>query len=74
VILSDGREIEAGDLFLNSTEPAVDLGSQPMSLEEAEQVLIRNAMKRHQGNISSVAKELNIGRQTLYRKLEKYSI
>jgi transcriptional regulator with PAS, ATPase and Fis domain len=50
------------------------LGLQPMSLEEGEKVIIENSLLRNQGNISQVAKELNIGRQTLYRKIEKYNI
>ena len=37
-------------------------------------MIIENAMRRNKGNIGHVAKELNIGRQTLYRKLEKYGL
>jgi two-component system response regulator HydG len=45
-----------------------------LSLEDAEKTLIATALKNHHGNISEVARELGIGRQTLYRKIEKYGI
>lgn len=44
------------------------------SLENMEHEAITEAMKRFRGNISKVASELGITRQTLYRKLEKYGI
>ena len=44
------------------------------NLEELEELTIRKVVDKHQGNMSKVAKELGIGRTTLYRKLEKYGI
>lgn len=44
------------------------------NLEELEEATIRRVVDKHQGNMSKVAKELGIGRTTLYRKLEKYGI
>ena len=35
---------------------------------------IREAMERHNGNLTLVAKSLNISRPTLYNKLKKYGI
>ena len=74
VILSDGNLLGSNDFYLEGNETSMELGSQPNSLDEAEKLIISNALKRHKGNISNVAKELNIGRQTLYRKIEKYNI
>ncbi|NOU59404.1 sigma-54-dependent transcriptional regulator [Marinifilum caeruleilacunae] len=73
IILSDSNVLLADDFQLEQ-EKETGLGLQAMSLEEGEKVLIENALRRNQGNISQVAKELNIGRQTLYRKIEKYKI
>lgn len=39
------------------------------TLEEVESLYIRRAMRVCEGNISSVAKTLGIGKTTLYRKL-----
>ena len=39
-----------------------------------EEKAIREAMERHNGNLTLVAKSLNISRPTLYSKLKKYGI
>lgn len=74
VILNDKRLLEAVDFQLESENHQCIIGDQAMSLEEAEKILISSSLKRHKGNISHVARELNIGRQTLYRKIEKFNI
>jgi transcriptional regulator of acetoin/glycerol metabolism len=45
-----------------------------MSLDELEKAAIEKALKRHGGNLSDVARQLGIGRSTLYRKLEQYGL
>jgi DNA-binding NtrC family response regulator len=40
------------------------------SLEKIEAEVIRYAIARHRGQMSEVARRLQIGRSTLYRKLE----
>lgn len=45
-----------------------------MSLERLERKIILEALESAGGNISRCAKVLGIGRNTLYRKLKKYSI
>ena len=44
------------------------------TMESVEEKTIRAAMSRFGGNISLVAKSLNISRPTLYAKLKKYGI
>ena len=44
------------------------------TLEETEEKAIRAAMARFGGNLSMVAKSLEISRPTLYAKLKKYNI
>ena len=36
--------------------------------------MIREAIRRHAGNLSQVAQELGITRSSLYRRLEKYGL
>ena len=76
VILSDGDSITASDIELQQGRTPVK--GQEMSgedtLEEAEEKAIRAAMARFGGNLSMVAKSLNISRPTLYAKLKKYNI
>ena len=77
VILSDGESLTASDIELpqsraaQNTSPAI-AGND--TLEETEEKAIRAAMARYGGNLSMVAKSLNISRPTLYAKLKKYNI
>ncbi len=74
IILTDNNTLIASDFELKNNNIDTEIGSQAISLEEGEKLIIANAIKRNKGNISQVAKELNVGRQTLYRKIEKYNI
>ena len=88
VILSDGDTLTLADLQLPlpSSTP-YPIGGTPSNnqypisdseavetLEAVEERAIRNAMAQHDGNLSLVAKALNISRPTLYAKLKKYGI
>ena len=44
------------------------------NLEEVEKNAIKHAISKHNGNISKAAKELGLGRTTLYRKMSKYGL
>lgn len=68
VIMSD-TELLAEDIIplARSTEKADDL-------YVVEHKKIEEVIKRFEGNISKAAKELGIGRNTLYRKMKKYGI
>ena len=46
----------------------------PKSLEDLEREAIVAAMEANRGNLSDVARQLGIGRSTLYRKLEQYGL
>ena len=45
-----------------------------LNLEEHEKMVIRQALREVQGNISSAARSLGINRSTLYQKMKKYGI
>ena len=74
VILADGETI--GSLGLESVGGDVQDTeiSAADTMESVEEKTIRAAMSRFGGNISLVAKSLNISRPTLYAKLKKYGI
>ncbi|MGE4542568.1 MAG: sigma-54-dependent Fis family transcriptional regulator [Pedobacter sp.] len=44
------------------------------TMEQAEKKVILDALKQHQWQILKAAKEIGIGRSTMYRKMEKYEI
>ena len=76
VIMSDGEMLTGVDIELTparvSHESAGLSGNE--TLEETEEKAIRAAMTRFGGNLSMVAKSLDISRPTLYAKLKKYNI
>jgi len=48
--------------------------NQIVSLEEMERFHLEHVLRLTNGNIARAARELKIGRSTLYRKLQKYHI
>ena len=45
-----------------------------LNLEAHEKMVIQQALREVQGNISAAAKSLGINRSTLYQKMKKYAI
>lgn len=74
VIMCEEKIITPGDLFLKKHDDSINLIEKPLRLNEAEKIVIASSIKRNNGNISAVSKELGIGRQTLYRKIKEYGI
>lgn len=79
VIMSEGEELYIPDWQAQPKEADDDKGRTAElpaeeTLEMAEERIIRNAVERFAGNLSLVAKSLNISRPTLYKKLKKYGI
>ena len=73
VILSENELLTAADLEIIPARPSVEVSGTD-TLEETEEKAIRAAMARFGGNLSMVAKSLEISRPTLYAKLKKYGI
>ena len=76
VILSEGHILTADDLHTapsQEVEESVTFSGVD-TLEMTEEKAIRAAMNRFGGNLSMVAKSLDISRPTLYAKLKKYNI
>ena len=73
VILSEGNDLTEKDMQLeHASRP---LGTTVKAISEAdEERMVRDAMERASGNISSAAKMLGVSRPTLYAKLKKYGL
>ncbi len=54
--------------------PAMADDGEIRSLEAMEADMIRLALGRYRGHMTEVAKRLNIGRSTLYRKMQEYGL
>ena len=75
VIMADGRLVGPGDLDLQeSGEDRDDVLNLKSAREMADRRVIRHALARSEGNISSTAKMLGISRPTLYDLLKQYDL
>jgi two-component system NtrC family response regulator len=75
VIMADGKLIAAGDLdFGGSEEESAEVLNLKSAREQADRRVIRHALARSEGNISSTAKLLGISRPTLYDLLKQYDL
>jgi len=80
LLFSAGEIIDADELYLGRVPvargDAQTLGMPPegCTLEEAEKVLVLEAMRRHSGNLTRAGKLLGISRDQLRYKLKKYGI
>nr|NQU90436.1 sigma-54-dependent Fis family transcriptional regulator [Bacteroidota bacterium] len=74
VILCDSNSIKPEDLQLKSEKLESIRDKVTLSLEDGEKLIIQQALKSNKGKIVDTARELKIGRQTLYRKIEKYNL
>ena len=75
VILSENESLTAADIEIVPARVTSSIEvSSTDTLEETEEKAIRAAMARFGGNLSIVAKSLEISRPTLYAKLKKYNI
>jgi two-component system NtrC family response regulator len=74
VIISEGKHITPGDLELEAPSEDAKLKFLKEIREETEEIHIRKALKKHDGNISRAAKELGISRPTFHDLMKKHQI
>lgn len=75
VIMADGKLVNADDLDLGaSQDESADVLNLKSAREAADRKVIRHALARSEGNISSTAKLLGISRPTLYDLLKQYDL
>ncbi len=78
-IMSRTIQIESSALQMAGLElvpenQPLQLGVRSMQLDDVEQVLIRKALLKYNGNVSRTATALGISRGTLYNKMKKYGL
>ncbi|MFW6290666.1 MAG: sigma-54-dependent transcriptional regulator [Mariniphaga sp.] len=73
VILSDSHELLPGDFFFKAT-PAGQENIFEGTIEEVEKKMIARGLEKNSHNLSAVAEQLGITRQTLYNKIKKYNL
>ncbi|MCK9291218.1 MAG: sigma-54 dependent transcriptional regulator [Bacteroidales bacterium] len=72
VILSEGNTLAPDHFLFSGTRQKTT--SRIQTLEEMEQQMIEASIRQNSGNMSAVASQLGITRQTLYNKIKKYGL
>ncbi len=81
VVLSDGDELTVADIPENIKNPFsttenlwFDLPNEPINLENVEREIIREALRKNNGNQSQTANYLQITRSALIYRMQKHKI
>ncbi|AGB28071.1 response regulator with CheY-like receiver, AAA-type ATPase, and DNA-binding domains [Prevotella dentalis DSM 3688] len=74
VILSSGQMVDAEDISGDTARQERDPMEEAQTLDEMERLLIEKAIRTCEGNLSQVAIQLGISRQTLYNKIKRYGL
>lgn len=76
VVMAEGMEITARDLDLpvNAFQSTDSLDSLSAAHRRIEVELIVKAISLHRGNVTRAARDLDVSRTTLYRKLQEYGL
>ncbi len=74
VLMSTGREISVADLRLTAAGPPAAVSIEDMSLDDAERLLLKTALRRAEGNVNVAAEALGLSRSAMYRRLEKLGV
>jgi len=72
VLLAQGSKLGQDDLHLSTLKPSNSLPM--MTLEQAEQILIEQALELNLNNVPKAAITLGLTKSSMYRRLEKYGI
>lgn len=74
VIMNESGKLSISDFQFLSSDNTSTVSFDNYNLEQVEAWAIKNAIKKHSGNISHAAKELGLSRGALYRRMQRYGI
>lgn len=74
VLVGNDAQVQAKDLMLTRRTEAGGSNLDQLTLDGAEQLLIRNALDRCDGNVQAAAEQLGLSRSAMYRRMEKYGM
>lgn len=72
VIMCETDDLKPTDFFFKTVTSGIE--TKVNTLEEMEKEMIRKAIDHNEGNISAIATQLGITRQTLYNKMKKFGL
>ncbi len=73
VIMAENRDVDVEQLCLQPIAPSLQK-AEGSTLEEMERRMISEAIASSDGNMTTVAQQLGISRQTLYNKIKRYGL
>lgn len=74
VILCTEPELTSKNFQLHTKPEFYERENETLNLSQVEKDVIRQALKKCNGNLTKASEELGIGRTTLYRKMEEYGL
>ena len=74
VILSDSDILTPEDFMLPHSTQQTSIGQKPSTFAEIEKQAIQTALNNNNGNVLKASKELELARQTMYNKMQKYNL
>jgi len=74
VLVGNDEQVQTRDLMLVRRPEAAGGTLEQLTLDDAEQLLMRNALDRCGGNVQAAAEQLGLSRSAMYRRMEKYGM
>jgi DNA-binding NtrC family response regulator len=74
VILCDSDILMPEDFIISHSTQQPILQQKPSTFAEIEKQAMQIALSNNNGNVIKAAKELDIARQTMYNKMQKYNL
>jgi two-component system response regulator HydG len=74
VILCKDSPLTSDDFQLVPQSNGSELETKTFNLSDVERDVIKQVLKKCNGNLTRASEELGIGRTTLYRKIEEYGL
>jgi transcriptional regulator of acetoin/glycerol metabolism len=75
VILSESDSLVSTDFIIKTnTSGQLAMREKSLDIKSVEKAAIENVLQKTKGNLSNAARELGMGRTTLYRKMRKYNL
>jgi DNA-binding NtrC family response regulator len=74
VILCDSDILMPEDFMISHSAQQPALNQKPPTFAEIEKQILQNALNNNNGSVLKASKELDIARQTMYNKMQKYNL
>lgn len=70
-VLSSGNEIQATDIHLQAVAGTQGFFNENLTLDDYNHKIVKHYLDKNDNNVTAVAKQLNIGKSTIYRMMKE---